>query len=165
MGNTFGATALSSYGGFWLSFAVIFIPFFDIEAAYVSVPGSGKTAPGQGHLGDALGFYLICWAVFTFLLLLCTLKSTVAFFLLFFTLEMAFILLAVGYFRLGNTGSAKLLKAGGWFGIATASIAWWNALAGIVDKHNSFFAIPVMPLPWSEAGRQGKHRRATEKDI
>ena len=26
VGNTFGATALSSYGGFWLSFAVILTP-------------------------------------------------------------------------------------------------------------------------------------------
>lgn len=26
VGNTFGATALSSYGGFWLSFAIILTP-------------------------------------------------------------------------------------------------------------------------------------------
>lgn len=26
VGNTFGATALSSYGGFWLSFAVVLTP-------------------------------------------------------------------------------------------------------------------------------------------
>ncbi len=33
VGNTFGATALSSYGGFWLSFAVILTPGgFNIEA-------------------------------------------------------------------------------------------------------------------------------------
>lgn len=35
VGNTFGATALSSYGGFWLSFAIIFTPGgFDIVASY-----------------------------------------------------------------------------------------------------------------------------------
>ncbi len=26
VGNTFGATALSSYGGFWLSFAIVLTP-------------------------------------------------------------------------------------------------------------------------------------------
>lgn len=34
VGNTFGATALSSYGGFWLSFAIVLTPGgFQIESA------------------------------------------------------------------------------------------------------------------------------------
>ena len=49
-GNTFGALAFSSYGAFWLSFACIFIPFFDVAAAY--------TKPDE--LFAALGHYLIC---------------------------------------------------------------------------------------------------------
>lgn len=33
VGNTFGATALSSYGGFWLAFAIVLTPGgFNIEA-------------------------------------------------------------------------------------------------------------------------------------
>jgi len=36
VGNTFGATALSSYGGFWLSFAIILTPGgFNIEPAII----------------------------------------------------------------------------------------------------------------------------------
>jgi uncharacterized protein len=49
-GNTFGALAFSSYGAFWISFACIFIPFFDIAAAY----------PDPSELNAALGHYLIC---------------------------------------------------------------------------------------------------------
>ena len=34
VGNTFGATALSSYGGFWLSFAIVLTPGgFNIQSA------------------------------------------------------------------------------------------------------------------------------------
>jgi len=34
-GNTFGGTALSSYGGFWMGLAIIFIPGgFEIATAY-----------------------------------------------------------------------------------------------------------------------------------
>lgn len=34
IGNTFGATALSSYGGFWIAFAIVLTPGgFNIEAA------------------------------------------------------------------------------------------------------------------------------------
>ncbi|BFZ53012.1 Meiotically up-regulated protein 86 protein [Savitreella phatthalungensis] len=153
VGNTFGATALSSYGGFWMSFACIFIPFFNIESAYENTT----------TFGDALGFYLLCWGIFTFLLLLCTLKSTVMFFSLFFTLFLAFLMLAIGYFRMGDTHSTELLKAGGYFGIMAAAIAWYNALAGIVETHNSFFAVPTMPFPWSEAGRVGRSRSAAAR--
>lgn len=150
VGNTFGATALSSYGSFWLSFGFVLLPFSGIESAYTT------------GFADALGIYLICWAVFTFMLLLCTLKSTVMFFSLFFTLLMAFILLAIGYFREAEANSVEILKAGGYFGIFAAAIAWYNALAGIVEKHNSFFAVPVMPFPWSEAGRVGRSSRNRE---
>ncbi|KAI9768690.1 MAG: hypothetical protein M1840_004685 [Geoglossum simile] len=53
VGNTFGATALSSYGGFWISFAMIETGGFGIVGAYKS--------PEQ--LNVALGFYLIVSSV------------------------------------------------------------------------------------------------------
>ena len=146
VGNSFAFTALTSYGGFWLSFGFLIYSKLGIEAAYTM----------ESELGAAVGIYLICWAIFTTLLLLCTLKSTIAFFLLFFTLDMAFILLAIGFFRIANDNFVPLIKAGGYFGIMAASLAFYNALAGLVEKHNSFFAIPTMPFPWSEAGRAGR---------
>lgn len=36
-GNTFGALAFTSYGAFWISFATIFIPAFNVKAAYDDV--------------------------------------------------------------------------------------------------------------------------------
>jgi succinate-acetate transporter protein len=33
-GNTFGATAFSSYGGFWISYAFIVSPWYGISASY-----------------------------------------------------------------------------------------------------------------------------------
>lgn len=50
--DTFGATALSSYGGFWISYAMIQTGGFGIAAAY----GDDKAA-----LMSALGFYLIAY--------------------------------------------------------------------------------------------------------
>ena len=52
MGNTFGATALSSYGGFWLSFAVILTPGgFNIESELM--------AAGPNAFADEFGLYLM----------------------------------------------------------------------------------------------------------
>jgi succinate-acetate transporter protein len=130
VGNTFGATALSSYGGFWLSLAIVLTPGgFDIVASY-------KTSTANvNDFNNAFGYFLMGWWIFTTLLLLCTLRSTLAFFLLFFTLDLAFLFLACGHLTASAAGvaNASLLKAGGYFGIFAAFLAWYNALAGIAD--------------------------------
>lgn len=51
--------AFSSYGGFWLSYATIFIPGSNILAAYTN----------DVELGHAIGFYLAAWFIFTFFML------------------------------------------------------------------------------------------------
>jgi succinate-acetate transporter protein len=77
--------------------------------------------------------------------LICTLKSTVAFFLLFFTLDLAFLMLGIGYLHLvDGAPDPKLIHAGGGFGLAAAFFAWYNALAGIADTSNRY----VVPDPW-----------------
>ncbi len=53
IGNTFGATALSSYGGFWISFAILLTP-----GGFGIVEGI-ESAAGPKALMDSLGFYLI----------------------------------------------------------------------------------------------------------
>jgi len=95
---------------------------------------------------------------------LCTLKSTVAFFLLFFTLDMAFLLLSISYLQRGGGASenVKIEKAGGFFALLAAFLAWYNALAGIADSSNSFFIIPVLHFPWSEKGRQLRQKTDRE---
>jgi len=157
VGNTFGATALSSYGGFWLAFAITLTPGgFEIVSTY--------TADNGTTFDSAFGFFLIGWFIFTTILLVCTLRSTVAFFLLFFFLDLAFLLLAIGYFQAGPDGpKASVIKAGGYFGLFAAFMAWYNALAGIADSSNSFFLIPVAHFPWSEKGRESS--RKTEREV
>ncbi|CEP20690.1 K07034 [Cyberlindnera jadinii] len=111
--NTFGGTALSS--------------------AY--------TDPIE--LANAVSFFLLGWTIFTFMILLCTVKSTVSFFSLFFFLEITFLLLTIGDF----TRRVGVTRAGGVFGVITAFIAWYNAFAGIATKENSYITIKAWPLP------------------
>lgn len=142
VGNTFGATALSSYGGFWISYAILLTPGF------AALPSTAYTATEEA---SALGFFLSGWFIFTFILLMCTLKSTVMFFLLFFTLDLAFLFLACGEFAKANGATAAavgLAKAGGVFGLFAAFLAWYNAFAGIADSRYAFYK---SPLPWKLA--------------
>jgi len=155
IGNTFGATALSSYGGFWLSFAIILTPGgFSIVEDLESY--------SHATFLNSFGLFLMGWFIFTFLLLICTFKSTVAFFSLFFTLDIAFLLLGIGYLQHdGMLPHSGCIKAGGYFGLFAAFLAWYNALAGIADNSNSFFVIPVAHFPWSEKARE---RRAANNN-
>ena len=118
------------------------------------------------------------WFIFTFILLLCTLRSTLAFFSLFFTLDLAFLMLGIGYLQYGPEGPQhECIVAGGVFGILAAFLAWYNALAGIADNSNrylpanlerirkdsvltthSFFVIPVLHFPWSDKGREARSK-------
>ena len=119
-GNTFGATALSSYGGFWIGTAIILTP--GGFAIMDSLATESDTA-----FADSFGIYLFGWFIFTFLLLICTLRSTVAFFTLFFTLDLAFLFLGLGYLYHDASGAANvpLIRAGGAFGILAAFTAWY----------------------------------------
>ncbi|KAL2862379.1 acetate uptake transporter family protein [Aspergillus lucknowensis] len=158
VGNTFGATALSSYGGFWLAFAIVLTPGgFNIEAGLIDTGGTSM-------FYNSFGLFLMGWFIFTTILLFCTLRSTVAFFLLFLFLDLAFLLLGVGYLERDSHGmpNPPVIKAGGFFGLLAAFAAWYNALAGIADSSNSFFVIPVAHFPWSPTGRA--RREKTERE-
>ncbi|KAK9239425.1 GPR1/FUN34/yaaH family-domain-containing protein [Lipomyces kononenkoae] len=149
--NTFGATALSSYGGFWLAYGAIETDAFGIVAAY------GDDVSG---LNSMLAFFLLGWFIFTFGLVLCTLRSTVAFFLLFFTLDMAFLLLGIGHLYPTDVGGANvgLTKAGGVFGLLSAFLSWYNAFAGLATKENSLITVKPIPMPWNLGYRASKSK-------
>ncbi|KAF8324285.1 Gpr1 family protein [Cantharellus anzutake] len=135
-GNTFGATAFSSYGAFWISYALIFIPGTGILEAYAE--------PKHAHdLDNAVAFYLTAWFIFTFCMFLASLRSSVAIAALFFFLDMTFMLLMIGAY----ITSEKCTKAGGGLGLVTAAIAYYAAASGLMTPEASYFGLPVIDLP------------------
>jgi len=140
-GNTFGATAFSSYGAFWISFAFILWPSAEIETRTA-------TAGGEAALLNAIGLYLVGWFIFTALMLIASLRSSAALVSVFFFLTITFLLLFVGYFvsANGNANGAHVITAGGAFGIVTAACAWYTAMTGLLTPDTSFFVIPSVPL-------------------
>src|ERR1700760_431505 len=94
-GNTFGATALSSYGAFWISFWAL-VTFFvkDIPAA---------------DAGHAVGLYLWAWGIFTAYMFIASLRTSVAVAVVFFLLALTFILLGIGNAH-GSAPGAGLVK-------------------------------------------------------
>jgi uncharacterized protein len=126
--NTFGATAFTSYGAFWLSLFV-----FD-EFLVDSVPAA--------HLGDAVGLYLIGWGIFTAYMWIASLRVNVAVSLVFILLAVTFIVLGIG-----NSGdNTDIIKIGGWLGIATAIAAWYASFASVTNNTFGRIVLPVKDL-------------------
>lgn len=132
--NTFGGVALSSYAGFWCSWAAIQVDSFGIVSAY---------GHNDAELRYAVGMFLIGWFIFTFFMTVMTLKSTLAFFLLFFCLSITFLLLLIAEF----SAMTSVKKAAGIFGVITAFLAWYNAYAGIANSQNTYVTVKAIQLP------------------
>ncbi|KAJ2367529.1 hypothetical protein H4S02_000536, partial [Coemansia sp. RSA 2611] len=128
--NTFGATAFSSFGGFWMSYAVIISPGFDVLP---TLKEAGGTAAAHG-----IGIFLMGWVIMTFILFLATLRTNLGLCLLFAFLDITFILLCAGEW----TGVHNVTKAGGYFGLFTALIAWYIAASDLITRDNSVFTLP-----------------------
>src|SRR5580658_7385566 len=92
--NVFGATAFSTYGAFWIGVAVYFI---------LVVPQFKPTAL---ELNNDLGWIAVAFVIFNTYMLLWSLFVNKAVFVVFLTLEVTFILLAIGNFS-GHTGIVK----------------------------------------------------------
>jgi succinate-acetate transporter protein len=131
-GNTFGATAFSSYGAFWISFWA-YVTFFAAK-----IPEANK--------GSAVGLYLIAWGIFTTYMWVASLRTTAA-------VNLVFLLLAITFFVLGigdAVGNDTISKLGGWLGLATAVAAWYASFAVVTNFTFGRELLPVRPLRRAE---------------
>jgi succinate-acetate transporter protein len=129
-GNVLSATAFSSYGGFWVATALMFLPSFGILG----------TLNSSGTLHQALAVYFLCWTIITGLFFLGALRTNIALLVVLGLLFLTYLLLTIAEFASGNT---VITAIGGWLGIATALAAWYTALADLLHSGNGAFRLPL----------------------
>ncbi len=124
-GNTFGTTAFTSYGLFWLTLVgLIVIP----SLKWANAPA--KTA---------MVAYLTMWGIFTGVMFIGTLKLNKALQFVFASLTILFFLLAIG----DATGSTAIKHLAGYEGIVCGFSAIYTALAQVL---NEVYGKTVAPL-------------------
>ena len=123
-GNTFGGTAFTAYGLFWWSLVLIWTnPFKGIE--------SGDK--------NSMGFYLLLWGIFTGFMFIGTLTHNRATQVVFGSLTVLFILLALGDF----TGNHTITTVAGFEGFFCGLSAIYSAVGQIV---NGELGKTILPL-------------------
>ena len=85
----------------------------------------------KADAGHAVGLFLIAWGIFTTYMFVASLRTTAAIALVFGLLAVTFFLLGIG-----NAGAhTNIVKAGGWFGLATAAAAaWYASFAAVMNS-------------------------------
>lgn len=114
--NTFGATAFTSYGAFWISLVFIWWNPFGAEA-----PDS-----------KSMGFYLLLWGIFSLFMFMGTLKIGGHLRFVFGTLTVLFLLLAAGDFTENET--IKIIA--GYEGILCGASAIYTAMSQVLGELN-----------------------------
>ncbi len=121
--NTFGTTAFTLYGFFWLSLV-----------ALLALP---KLGLGEAPSAVSMGWYLSVWGLFTACMFVGTLRLNRALQVVFLSLAVLFFLLAYADF----TGGSKTLA--GWEGVFCGLSAVYAAIAQVL---NEVYGRPVLPL-------------------
>ena len=125
-GNTFGVTAFTSYGLFWISLvALLIIPQI--------VPGF------EGPDDTAMGSYLFMWGLFTFMMFISTLKKPKALQFVFASLALLFWLLALGHFL----QNPDITKIAGYEGIICGLSAIYLAMAEVMNETYGKTILPI----------------------
>jgi uncharacterized protein len=115
-GNTFGTTAFTSYGLFWLTLVGLIL-----------LPQMGLSQPPAN---SAMVAYLIMWGIFTGVMFIATLKLNKALQFVFGTLTLLFFLLALG----DATESTTIKTIAGFEGIICGLSAIYLALAQVLNE-------------------------------
>jgi len=123
--NTFGLTAFTSYGFFWLSLVGFIVM---AKVGWIAGPSEGAKAA-----------YLGIWGLFTFCMFFGTLKLNKALQFVFGSLTILFILLAAG----DATGNIAITHLAGYEGIICGLSAIYTGIANVL---NEVYGRTVLPI-------------------
>lgn len=123
--NTFGTTAFTSYGFFWLALVALNV-----------MPAVGL---GAAPSSLSMAAFLFMWGLFTFFMFIATLRISKALQVVFGTLAILFFLLAAGNF----TGSTAILTFAGYEGILCGLTAIYAAMGQVI---NESYGKEILPL-------------------
>jgi succinate-acetate transporter protein len=125
-GDIFAGTAFSAFGLFWFSLAGLIV-----------MPAMGWI---EASSGIAMAAYLFIWGVYTFVMLIITMKIGVrALQFVFVTLFILFMLLAA----VNATGSAGLLVVAGYVGLIMGLASMYTALAMVMNEVHGKTVVPL----------------------
>ncbi|KAK9461672.1 GPR1/FUN34/yaaH family-domain-containing protein [Lipomyces oligophaga] len=160
LGNTFSFVVFCAFGGFWFAFGGTLIPAFNSIGAYSATGDSQVLGLTTKGFQASFAFYLLFWSIAVAVLLLCSLRTNVAFVSLFFCLQLCLLFLTGAYFCLANGQAVvgtRLVKAGGGCALACGLVGFYIYFVLMLLAVDFPFLLPVGDLSHVFKGYQEKH--------
>jgi len=146
LGNTFPFVVFTSFGAFWLGYAATLQPTYGAYSNY-AVPGdASSTGLETRGFNVGIAFFMICMGLLCLIYLICSLRTNIVFFLIFFTLVPAFGLLGGTFLNAaqGNAAvAARCQEAAGAFAFVTCLCGWYILLAILLASVDFPLALPI----------------------
>ncbi|KAM3433799.1 hypothetical protein MY4824_005793 [Beauveria thailandica] len=150
IGNTFVYIVFGSFGAFWLAFAVTLTPFFNAQGAFTAnATTAAERAAGVASFQSSMAFFHVCMGVLVFMFLICSLRTNVVFFTIFFLLDIALFLLAGAYWKAaaGDMQAFHTLEAAtGGFVFLLCIFGWYLLFAQLLCSVDFPLHLPVGDL-------------------
>ncbi|KAK3051530.1 hypothetical protein LTR09_007185 [Extremus antarcticus] len=138
LGNTYAYTVLGAFGLFYAGFGFIITPFFGVAASY-------EGGAASAEYNNAVGFFVLMWAVLNLFFLLGSLPLNLVYIGIFFTVQMAFTLVAAQYFLIADGETAMASAVGtsaGAFAFASGMLGYYT-LGNLMCQESLFFSFPM----------------------
>ncbi|CAG8440828.1 11560_t:CDS:2 [Ambispora gerdemannii] len=136
VGNTFGGTGFSAFGGFWASFGVLYLDSFGIKQSFQESDGN------LDGYNNALGIYGAAWTIFTFIFTLACLRTNMGVLSAFVFLTGDFFFYTLFQF----TQVALFGIISGILGLICSSIVWYCFAAVLLTPDLSPISLPLWDL-------------------
>jgi len=161
LGNTFPFVVFCSFGAFWLGFAATLQPFYNAYGAYAQPGVENSTGLESRGFNVGVAYFCIMMGLLCFVYLVCSIRTNLIFFLIFFTLVPAFMLLAGSYFKVAsgdaNMGK-KLAEASGAFCFVTCCCGWYIFFAIMLASVDFPLDLPLVDLSHIVKGASEKRK-------
>jgi len=161
LGNTFPFVVFTSFGAFWLGYGATLMPMYNAIAAYKEAGNAESTGAETVGFNVGIAYFMICMGILCLVYLICSIRTNLVFFLIFFTLVPAFGLLAGTFLQVakGNAAiAAKCMEAAGAFTFVTCLLGWYILLAIMLASVDFPFDLPLFDLSGMIKGASEKRK-------
>ncbi|KAK3722124.1 hypothetical protein LTR37_002557 [Vermiconidia calcicola] len=173
VGNTFPFVVFASYGAFYLALGATFTPHYNAHGAYTDRGaytdgrvGTSSRAARHGDFRSTYAFFFLALTILTLFYLIASLRTNIVLVIMFFFVDMAFLMMTSAYWIGGVAVSGRLQTAAGAFLFIFCLFGWYLFLSLILRALDFPWTLPLGDMSDkfpSAAGRKEKEGYAEKR--
>ncbi|KAH9876845.1 hypothetical protein IAQ61_002206 [Plenodomus lingam] len=149
LGNTFPFIVFCSFGAFWLGYGATLQPSYGAYSLYRDPNNASSTGLESVGFNVGIAYLMIAMAILCLVFLICSIRTNIVFFMIFFGLTPTFGFLAGTFLQIANGRpalAARLQEAAGAFAFVACIAGWYIFFAMMLASVDFPFDLPLVDL-------------------